>query len=68
MSEPRRSDRKRTQTHFQGATEVSGRGGGTKDGKATARRARAAAVASAYEPLGGLKQLGEAGGGEGSVR
>jgi hypothetical protein len=32
-----------------------------------ARRAREAAVGSAYEPLGGLKQLGEAGGGEGRV-
>ncbi len=32
-----------------------------------ARRARAAAVASAYEPLGGLVKLFEAGGGEGSV-
>jgi hypothetical protein len=31
------------------------------------RRAREVAVAAAYEPLGGLVQLGEAGGGEGSV-
>ncbi len=32
-----------------------------------ARRARAAAIAAAYEPLAGLVQLGEAGGGEGRI-
>jgi hypothetical protein len=35
--------------------------------KGKARKAREAAVASAYEPLVGLKQLGTVGGGEGSV-
>jgi hypothetical protein len=55
MSELRRSDRKRTQT------------GSTRAVQGRARLAREAAIDSAYEPLGGLKQLGAAGGGEGSV-
>jgi hypothetical protein len=63
MSEPRRSDRKRTQTQFQGATETLG---GGRDQRSE-RRARAATVAKAYEPLGGLVQLGEAGGDGGRV-
>jgi hypothetical protein len=58
MSEPRRTDRKRTQTQFTGATEVKGKGGGTKESALSACRAPEAAIASAYEPLVGLKQLG----------
>jgi hypothetical protein len=64
MSEPRGSDRKRTQTQFFAATET--RGDANRDQPAE-RRARAAAIAKAYEPLGGLKQLGAVGGGEGRV-
>jgi hypothetical protein len=68
MSEPRRSDRKRSQTQFQGATEAVARDAGrTTAVQGGARRAREAAVASAYEPLVELKQLGAAGGGEGRV-
>ncbi len=61
MDGPRRSDRKRTQTEFLGATEA-GRDR-DKESVLAARRAHDAAVASAYEPMGGLKQLGEVGGG-----
>ncbi len=69
MDGPRRSDRKRTQTQFQGATETVARDAGrTRAVQGKARKAREAAVASAYEPLVGLKQLGEVGGGEGSVQ
>jgi hypothetical protein len=64
MDGPRRSDRKRTQTQFLWATETLG--GAGRD-HAAERRAREAAVASAYEPLVGLKQLGAAGGGKGRV-
>jgi hypothetical protein len=67
MDGPRRSDRKRTQTQFLEATETRGGAGRTTESALSARRARAAAIASAYEPLGGLVQLGEAGGGEGRV-
>jgi hypothetical protein len=68
MTKPRRSERKRTQTQFQGATEtVANNAGRTQAVEGRARRARAAAIAAAYEPLGGLVQLGEAGGGEGRV-
>jgi hypothetical protein len=68
MSEPRRSERKRTQTDFLGATEsVAKAAGRTQAVQGIASRAREAAIASAYEPLGGLVQLGAAGGGEGSV-
>jgi hypothetical protein len=59
MCAPRMSERKRTQTQF---LEVSGR---TDTDQLSERRARDAAVASAYVPLGGLVQLGEVGGGEG---
>jgi hypothetical protein len=62
MEGPRRSQRKRTQTDFVGATEVERTG---RD-QLSERRAREAAVASAYEPLVGLKRLG-GGGGEGRV-
>jgi hypothetical protein len=65
MDGPRRSDRKRTQTQFLGATEAPR--SQTKESQLSACRAREAAVASAYEPLGGLVQLGEVGGGEGRV-
>jgi hypothetical protein len=65
MSDLRSSDRKRNQTDFLGATET-GRDLSAQ-AQAQARRARAAAIAAASEPLGGLVQLGEAGGGEGSV-
>jgi hypothetical protein len=64
MSKFTRSERKRTQTQFLGGTEVSGRAGRDQPAE---RRARAAAIASAYEPLGGLVQLGAVGGGEGRV-
>jgi hypothetical protein len=68
MDGPRRSGRKRTQTQFQAATETVARDAGkTQAGQGRARRARAAAIAASYEPLGGLVQLGEAGGGEGCV-
>jgi hypothetical protein len=68
MSDLRRSERKRTQTQFEAATEtVANSSGRTKAVQGRARRARAAAIAAAYEPLVGLVQLGEAGGGEGSV-
>jgi hypothetical protein len=63
MDGPRRSDRKRTQPQFTGATETLGRQ--VRDQPAE-RRAREAAIASAYEPLVGLVQLGEVGG-EGRV-
>ncbi len=63
MSEPRRSDRKRTQTQFQGGTEAPRTG---RD-RLSEALARAAAIASAYEPLVGLVQLGAVGGGEGRV-
>jgi hypothetical protein len=69
MDGPRRSERKRTQTDFLGATETLRDGkepGRRAAAQAKASRARAAAIAAAYEPLGGLVQLGEAGGGEGS--
>ncbi len=61
-AEQRRSERKRTQTDFLGATETL-RGGR----RGTAGTSRAAAIAAAYEPLAGLKQLGEVEGGEGRV-
>ncbi len=65
MSDLRRSERKRTQTQFEAATEtVANSSGRTKAVQGIASRARAAAVASAYEPLGGLVQLG---GGEGRI-
>jgi hypothetical protein len=49
---------------FSSATEAELRGGGgTRAERNQASRARAAAVAAAYEPLVGLKQLGGAGGG-----
>jgi hypothetical protein len=68
MDGSRRSERKRTQTQFQGATEtVANNAGRTRAVQEIASRARAAAIAAAYEPLVGLVQLGEAGGGEGSV-
>jgi hypothetical protein len=68
MTEPRRSDRKRTATDFLGATETVARDAGrTRAVQAVAREAREAAVASAYQPLGGLVQLGAVGGGEGRV-
>jgi hypothetical protein len=68
MAELRRSERKRTQTQFEAATETVARDAGkTRAVQGRARRAREAAVASAYEPLVGLKQLGAAGGGEGRV-
>ncbi len=68
MTEPLRSDRKRNQTDFLGATEAVAKDAGkTKESQLSACRAREAAIASAYEPLVGLVQLGEAGGGEGSV-
>jgi hypothetical protein len=68
MSDLLRSDRKRNQTDFLGATETVAKDTGkTRAGQGRARRARATAIAAAYEPLGGLVQLGEAGGGEGSV-
>ncbi len=67
MAEPRRSDRKRNQTDFLGAGETLGRSGRTKESELSACRAHEAAVANAYERLAGLKQLGEAWGGEGSV-
>ncbi len=68
MTKPRRSDRKRNQTDFLGATEtVAQDAGRTQAVRGIARRARAAAIAAAYEPLGGLVQLGEVEGGEGSV-
>jgi hypothetical protein len=63
MSDPRRSDRKRTQTQLTGATETERRpGGGTREERNQASRAREAAVASAYGPLDGVVQLGEVGG------
>ncbi len=65
MSELRRSDRKRRQTDFLEGTETGRRQ--TKESALSARRARAAAIAAAYEPLVGLVQLGEVEGGEGSV-
>jgi hypothetical protein len=65
MSELRRSDRKRTQTQFQGATEGHRRQ--TLENQLSSRRAHEAAVASAYEPLGGLVQLSAAGSGGGRV-
>jgi hypothetical protein len=65
MDGPRRSGRKRTQTQFEAATETVAKDAGrTRAVQGIARRARAAAIAAAYEPLGGLVQLGEAGGGE----
>jgi hypothetical protein len=68
MTEQRRSDRKRNQTDFLGATEAVAKDAGkTKESQLSACRAREAAIASAYEPLVGLVQLGEAGGGEGSA-
>jgi hypothetical protein len=68
MSDLRRSERKRTQTQFLGATETVARDAGrTQAVQGIARRARAAAIAAAYEPLVGLVQLGEAGGGEGRI-
>jgi hypothetical protein len=69
MSDLRRSERKRTQTQFQAATEVRKKGGPlrTKQSQLSAWRAREAAIASAYEPLVGLKQLGAVGGGEGRI-
>jgi hypothetical protein len=57
--EQRRSERKRTQTEFFAATETLG---GTDRDPRSERRAREAAVASAYEPLRGLKQLRGGGG------
>jgi hypothetical protein len=59
MSEPRRSDIKRNQTQFLGGTEEQGAQRTSQE----SHEAREAAVANAYEPLGGLKQLGEVGGG-----
>jgi hypothetical protein len=56
MSEERRSDRKPTQTDFLGLTQTPPKGQ-AKAISEPARRARKAAVASAYEPLVGLKQL-----------
>jgi hypothetical protein len=67
MDGPRRSDRKRTQTQFLEAKKTRGGAGRTTESVLAARRAHDAAVASAYEPMGGLKQLGEVGG-EGRVR
>ena len=68
MDGSRRSERKRTQTQFQAATEPVARDAGrTQAVQGRAGRARAAAIASAYEPLVGLKQLGAVGGGEGSI-
>jgi hypothetical protein len=66
MDGPRTSDRKRSQTQFQGATETH-KAHKSAEAQAKASRARAAAIAAAYETLGGLVQLGEAGGGEGSI-
>jgi hypothetical protein len=69
MDGPRRSERKRNQTDFLEATETrrdarrSGRG---DEAQAKASRAHEAAVGNAYEPLGGLVQLGAVGG-EGRV-
>jgi hypothetical protein len=63
MTEQRRSERKRNQTDFLGATETRG---GTDRDRRSERRAHEAAVAAAYEPLVGLKQLGEVEGGEGN--
>ncbi len=62
MSDLRRSGRKRTQTQFEAATETVARNAGrTQAVQGRASRARAAAVANAYVPLGGLVQLGEVG-------
>jgi hypothetical protein len=58
MIELRRSDRKRNQTDFLGATETLRDG---RRGTAGTSRARAAAIAAAYEPLAGLVQLGAVG-------
>jgi hypothetical protein len=59
MDGPRRSGRKRTQTQFEAATETVARDAGkTQAVQGRARRARAAAIAAAYEPLVGLVQLG----------
>jgi hypothetical protein len=66
MDEPRRSDRKRSQTQFQGAKETH-KAHKSAGAQAKASRAREAAVGSAHEPLGGLVQLGAVGGGEGRV-
>jgi hypothetical protein len=60
MSELRWSDRKRTQTQSFMATEALG--GKTKESQLSARRAREAAVASAYDGLVGLVQLRGGGG------
>jgi hypothetical protein len=66
MSEgQRRSDRKRTQNPFHQPEEAP-RKNYTKENQQQAARAHEAAVAAAYEPLRGLKQLSEAGGGEGA--
>jgi hypothetical protein len=65
MSDLRRSDRKRTQTQFTQATQALQVR--TQESERAASRRREAAVASAYGGLVGLKQLGAAGGGEGSV-
>jgi hypothetical protein len=64
-AKPRRTDRKRSQTDFLGATEAPR--SQTKQSQLSARRAREAAIDSAYEPICALKQLGEVEGGEGSV-
>jgi hypothetical protein len=68
MSEVRRSERKRTQTQFQGATaDVARSAGRTQAEQGIVRAARGAAVASAYDRLVGPVQLSAAGGGEGRV-
>jgi hypothetical protein len=69
MDVSRRSERKRTQTDFLGATETlrdARRSGRRDEAQAKASRAHEAAVGNAYEPLGGLVQLGAVGG-EGRV-
>ncbi len=65
FSEPRRSQRKRNQTDFLGGTEAPRKS--VTEAKREARRAHEAAIASAYDRLVGLVQLGEAGGAGGRV-
>jgi hypothetical protein len=65
MAELRRSERKRSQTQFFEATETRG---GTDRDRLSGALAREAAVASAYEPLVGLVQLGAARGASGLAR
>jgi hypothetical protein len=65
MSELRRSDRKRTATDFLGLAQAPPKSQAAEVSQ-PARRAREAALASAYEPLVGLVQLCEVGG-EGRV-